>query len=276
MIYAHDLSVSYESPVLEGLNIDLQPGLIHGLIGPNGSGKTTLMRVLAGQMPYEGEVSVAGADPFDNERAMDGIVFSGADLGFPVNWKATKIFKLAAMRWETFDITRAHQLLAEFDVPLDKAFGKLSLGQRSSVALVFALAARCPFTLLDEPYLGIDAGKRELLYRTLLAEQEEHPRTILLSTHHINESARVLDTVHLLADGHIYYSADAQSLVEGMSEVLGPSAIVDQLDVPRILTREVIGGTTKLLVMGEVSNPHVRVNKVDLESAVLALQEGLR
>lgn len=279
MITARNLTIKYKEPVLTGLNLDLGPGLIHGLIGPNGSGKTTLMRAMAGQLPHGGELTVDGQDPFDNEQAMDGIVFSGADMPFPVNWKVKKILQLGAKRWATFDLEHAFELLQQFNVAQDKRFGKLSLGQKSAVAVTFALAARCPFTLLDEPYLGIDAQRRELLYRILLAEQDEHPRTILLSTHHINESARVLDTVHLLGDGHIQLSSDVDTLISEIISVVGPTDALASLH-DGVLTREETGGITKLLIDARTGlhlpeGSHVRTYPVDLETAVLALQEGM-
>lgn len=277
MITARNVSLTFDKPVLWQLNLDLEPGQIHGLIGPNGSGKTTLMRILAGQLPCEGEVLVDGQAPFDNERAMDGIVLSGADMGFPINWSAKKIFALGAKRWRTFDLDRAHYLLLLFGVPADKAFNKLSLGQRSAVAVVFGLAATCPFTLLDEPYLGIDAQKRDLLYRLLLQEQEERPRTIVLSTHHINESAKVLDTVHLLGDGRIYLSEQATDLVEFFVEISGPESAVDALDLgdATVVRSESVGGIRKQLVRGNIPELQgVRTRPVDLETAVLAIQGG--
>lgn len=277
MITALNVSVAFDRPVLQELNLELEPGQIHGLIGPNGSGKTTLMRVLAGQLPCDGEVLVDGQPPFDNERAMDGIVLSGADMGFPINWSAKKIFALGAKRWRTFDLDHAQNLLQLFGVPADKAFNKLSLGQRSAIAVVFALAATCPFTLLDEPYLGIDAQKRDLLYRLLLQEQEEKPRTILLSTHHINESAKVLDTVHLLGGGRIYLSEQATDLVESFTEISGPESLVDVLDLGSaiVVHSETVAGTRKLLVRGNLPELQgARTRPVDLETAVLAIQEG--
>lgn len=280
MITARNLTAKYKEPVLQDLSLELAPTMIHGLIGPNGSGKTTLMRVLAGQLPHDGELSVFGADPFDNERAMDGIVFSGADMAFPMYWKAKKIFGLGAKRWRTYDLDRAYELLQRFDVPADKAYGKLSLGQKSAVAVVFALAACCPFTLLDEPYLGIDAQRRELLYRILLEEQEKHPRTILLSTHHINESARVLDAVHLIREGHVHLSSDVGTLTSEIFSVAGPAEVLGHWD-QWVLVKETVGGVTKLIVdaRGGTELPngaHVRTSPVDLETAVLALQEAQR
>lgn len=280
MIIARNLSAQYKEPVITGLNLELAPDLIHGLIGPNGSGKTTLMRVLAGQLPHGGELSVFGTDPFDNESAMDRIVFSGADMVFPINWKAKKIFALGAKRWQTYDLDHALALLDRFEASADTPFGKLSLGQKSAVAVVFALAARCPFTLLDEPYLGIDAQRRELLYRILLDEQEEQPRTILLSTHHINESARVLDSVHLISEGQVQLSSDVETLTNQILEVTGPAETLASWNVP-VLARETVGGTTKFIIDTRVginvpTDPHVRVSAVDLETAVLALQEALR
>ncbi|MEJ5928586.1 ABC transporter ATP-binding protein [Corynebacterium sp. H128] len=273
MIHINNLNVSFKEPVLDGLNVDLAPELIHGLIGPNGAGKTTLMRVLAGQQRYSGTVSEFGEEPWDNESTMSQTIYAGVDMPLMPRWSGKKIFGLAAQRWQSFDEARAHELAARFEVPVDKPNVKLSLGQRSALLLCFGLAARCRLTLLDEPYLGIDAERRELLYRTVLEEQELEVRTIVLSTHHINESARVLDAVHLLYDGKITISATAPELQSRVVALLGPNVRADQVSTG-VLSREKSAGYSRLIVdmsaLGSVPEG-LRAEPVDLETAVLAL-----
>lgn len=273
MFTARNLTVSFKEPVLNGLDLDLEPDLIHGLIGPNGAGKTTLMRVLAGQQRYEGEVVEFGQQPWDNESTMSRTVYAGADMAIVPRWSGKKLFGLGAQRWATFDEARAHELAGRFEVPVDKPNAKLSLGQKSALLLSFGLAARCPLTLLDEPYLGIDAERRELLYRVVLEEQELEPRTILLSTHHINESARVLDAVHLLYDGRISLSATAPDLQSRIVALIGPSSRAD-LVTAGVLSRENTVGHSRLIVDMDQLNAipdGLRSESVDLETAVLAL-----
>lgn len=277
MITARNLQVTFKEPVFSGLNLDLAPDLIHGLIGPNGAGKTTLMRVLAGQQRYQGELHVWGEDPWDNECTMSRTIYAGADMTIMPRWSAKRLFGLGAQRWQTFDEARAHELAGLFEVPVDKAYAKLSLGQKSAILLCFALAARCPLTLLDEPYLGIDAERRELVYRAILEEQERSPRTILLSTHHINESARVLGTVHMLYDGHIALSESAPDLQARVVALTGPASRAEMV-ASRQLSRTDSAGQARILVDRELL-PDIpagfRVERVDVEQAVLALAPHL-
>ncbi|MDU0479415.1 ABC transporter ATP-binding protein [Staphylococcus chromogenes] len=273
MISVRNLSVSYSEPVLRDLSLDLEPDLIHGLIGPNGAGKTTLMRVLAGQQPYTGTVDAWGENPWDNEKVMSRTILAGADMTLMHRWSAKRLFGLGAQRWPNFDEARAHELAQRFGVPEKKANTQLSLGQKSAMLLCFGLAARCELTLLDEPYLGIDAERRELLYQTILEEQERVPRTILLSTHHINESARVLDTVHLLYDGRIALSESAPDLQSRVVALTGPTALLERLGAG-VLTRADSAGQSRVIVDSEVLGEipaGFRVEQVDVEQAVLAL-----
>ncbi|AKK04218.1 ATP-binding cassette domain-containing protein [Corynebacterium epidermidicanis] len=277
MIRAQNLTVSYQQPVLTELDLVLEEGLIHGLVGPNGSGKTTLMRVLAGQQKYQGSVRAFGNEVFDNEATMSRTILAGNDLTIMPRWSAKRLFGLGAQRWTSFDEARAYELAQIFDLDVKKPNQQLSLGQRSAMFVCFGLASRCDVTLLDEPYLGIDAERRELLYRLILEEQQLKPRTFLISTHHINETARVLDAVHLLYDGRIPLSATSPELQERVVALTGPTSKLELLG-GNILGQEDAAGYSRVLVDAAKLDripSGFRSENVDLETAVLALSRQL-
>lgn len=170
--------------------------------------------------------------------------------------------------------------MVRFDVPA-KAYSALSRGQKSAVGFIFAVASGCEVMLLDEPYLGLDTQRRELFYQVL---REEHGRTIVISTHHLNEVAGLLDTVALMGDSPI--SGPIDDFIEGILELTGPSealnAAVEELDLP-VLSRETTLVGDRLLAdarsaatepIFRTAQAHgLRINEVSLERAVMALEE---
>jgi ABC-type glutathione transport system ATPase component len=116
------------------------------------------------------------------------------------------------MVYPEWDADLAASLLADFDLPAKRSVKKLSRGMTSAVGIVLGLASRAPLTLFDEPYLGLDAVARQLFYDRLIADYAEHPRTVVLSTHLIEEIAGLLERVLLIDRGRVLLDADAESL----------------------------------------------------------------
>lgn len=254
-------------------------GLTHGLVGPNGIGKTTLLRKIAGQI-QSGGITVFGEEPFDKQSVLNRVILMGIDNPLPDSWGIGKLGVIGKARRPRWDEERFNELLVRFDVPA-KAYSSLSRGQKSAVGFIFAVASGCEVMLLDEPYLGLDAQRRELFYQVL---REEYGRTIVISTHHLNEVAGLLDTVSLMGDNPI--SGPINDFIEGILEITGPSealtAAVTELDL-RVLSRETTGLGDRVLIdaRSTATDPifrtvqayGLRATEVSLERAVLALEE---
>src|SRR5690349_19031226 len=126
------------------------------------------------------------------------------------------------MLFPNWDDELARSLLRDFDLPAKRPVKKLSRGMSSAVGIVIGLASRAPLTLFDEPYLGLDAVARQLFYDRLIADYAEHPRTVVLSTHLIEEIAPLLEHVLLIDRGRVLLDADAESLRDTAATVSGP------------------------------------------------------
>ncbi|AGF73673.1 ABC transporter ATP-binding protein [Corynebacterium halotolerans YIM 70093 = DSM 44683] len=291
MIHAEGLTAGYPKggDVLQGLTFSLGSGLVHGLIGPNGAGKTTLLRVLAGQLQHNGDVRVFDTDPFDEPAVMDRTVLAGIDAPLPDGWSVKKLLAVGAARYRGWNGRRAEELVERFDLPQKKSYMSLSRGQKSAASLVLACASGCELLLLDEPYLGLDVEKREEFYRILREEMERQPRTIVLSTHHLHESEKLLDTVLFIDAGRVHINGPAQDLAEQILEIVGPADDVDRVlnrlgPVPELRRDEMsIGRRSVIDLRGrpqladavfdtarQVSG-RVRVSEVTLEQVVLAM-----
>jgi ABC-2 type transport system ATP-binding protein len=279
-IQATDLAIHYGDTVaVDEVTFTLQPGQIHGLLGRNGSGKTTLLSVLAGlRRPTRGQVLVDGADPFENPRLMAGTCFireSGDVIGSD---RVGGVLDFAAALRPNWDDEFARRLVARFDLPLDKKADALSRGQRSALGVVLGLAARSPLTMLDEVYLGMDAPTRYAFYDELLADYVQHPRTIVLSSHLIDEIERLFEGVLVLHEGRVLIDDDVEAIRGRGATITGPTDTVDSFasrlaaEGIRKLGVQRLGGTTQVSIFGALdaaSRAQARTLGLDLGSVSL-------
>jgi ABC-2 type transport system ATP-binding protein len=229
MISLRDLTVRYGRTVaLDNLTLDLPPGKIYGLLGRNGSGKTTLLSVIAAYLrASSGTITVDGVDPFENPAVMRRTGFIRDTLDVTGGDRIERALCLARRLRPTWDADYAARLLDVFELNPRKRVQSLSRGQRSSLGAVFGLAARTDLTLLDEVTLGMDATARTAFYRELLADYLEHPRTIILSTHLIEEVAGFFERIVIIDRGRLLLHEDADELKGRGVTVTGPAGAVD-------------------------------------------------
>lgn len=192
-LQVRDLTLRY-GPVtaVDGLSFTMEAGKIHGLLGRNGSGKTSLLSVVSAfRRATSGEALVDGEPVWENPRATRKVCFiGGSGDTIAGDWPADKVsdaLDLAANQRPGWDAEYAAKLADRFGLDPKAHIGKMSQGQRSSLGVILGLASRCPVTIFDESYLGMDAPSRYTFYEELLADYLAHPRTIVLSTHLIEE-----------------------------------------------------------------------------------------
>ncbi|MGH3236448.1 MAG: ABC transporter ATP-binding protein [Streptosporangiaceae bacterium] len=213
---------------LDSVTFDAEAGVITGLLGRNGAGKTTLMRIIAGQeFASAGDVRVFGASPAENDPILRRMVFVREDQAYP-DFKVRHALQTASWFYPDWSDELADSLLADFDLPASRPVKKLSRGMRSALGIVIGLAARAELTMFDEPYAGLDVVARQVFYDWLLADYAACPRTVLLSTHLIDETAGLLERVMVMARGRIVLEAAADDLRGAATRVSGPVLAVDE------------------------------------------------
>jgi ABC-2 type transport system ATP-binding protein len=228
------LTRSYRGQLaLDHVSFDLEPRSITGLLGRNGAGKTTLLRIVAGhEFASAGLVTVLGACPVENEKVLRRMVFVREDQVYP-DFRVRQVMQAASWCYPNWSHELAAGLLEEFSLPPDRKVRKLSRGMRSAVGIVIGLAARAEVTLFDEPYAGLDPVSRQLFYDRLLADYAEYPRTVLLSTHLIDEAAGLLERVLLLDGGRIVLNTAADDLRGAATSISGPAIAVAEFTAGR-------------------------------------------
>jgi ABC-2 type transport system ATP-binding protein len=260
---------------LADIDIAISGGTITGLLGRNGAGKTTLLRILAGQeFPSSGSVQVLGAPPAENEDVLRRLVLVREDQAYP-EIKVGQALRAASWFYPHWDAALASSLLTDFGVRPDKAVKTLSRGQRSALGITIGLAARAEVTLFDEPYAGLDAVARQVFYDRLLADFAEFPRTVLLSTHLIDEAAALFEGVIVVDRSRVILDAPADILRGAATRVSGPGLAVDALAEGRpVWERRRLGSQASVVLAGPLSEDDwAKARSSGLDVTPLSLQE---
>ncbi|GAB3196914.1 ABC transporter ATP-binding protein [Geodermatophilus arenarius] len=276
-----DVTMRYrEHTALDGVTTGFATDGITGLLGRNGAGKTTLMQLLAGhRVPTSGRVRVLGADPYEDDAVLQQVCFVKESQRYPDHFRVRDALSAAATLFPTWDEDLARALVADFDLPARRPVVKLSRGMVSAVGITIGLASRAPVTFFDEPYLGLDAVARQLFYDRLIADYAEQPRTIVLSTHLIEEISGLLEHVVLLDAGRVLLDDDAERLRASALTVTGPAERVAALaQEHELLTTDALGGSARAVVRlcrpvdpGDLAAAGLTVEPTSLQQLVVAL-----
>lgn len=217
IIEARHLRKSYQAgkPVLDDVGFTIGAGRIVGLMGPNGAGKTTALKAILGLTAFEGELRVLGHDPrTQRDRLMQEICFI-ADVAVLPKWlRVAQALDYVDGVHPRFDRSRAEAVLARTDVGLRARIGDLSKGMTTQLHLALIMAIDAKLLILDEPTLGLDLLYRRTFYDTLLNDYFDRERTILITTHQVEEIEHLLTDVLFIDRGRIVLDAAVETLPE--------------------------------------------------------------
>ena len=276
-IEVRGLNVRYGTrPALRDLTLTLPGDRIYGLLGRNGSGKTTLLGTIAGRRrPDAGSVRMDGADTFEHPRLMRQIGYIGSGGAGTGAGLLYDTLRLAATLRPAWDAELAESLLQRFDLPANTPAEAMSRGQRAALSIVIGLAGRTPVTLFDEAHLGMDAPSRYAFYDALLEDYTAHPRTIILSTHHIDEVARLFEAVMILDRGRLLLDEETDVLRAQGTSITGPADIVDRtVGALTPLSEQRLGSTKVAVIYGPQANGiRDRARAAGLELGPVPLQD---
>lgn len=258
------------------VSFSLDAHKIYGLLGRNGAGKTTIMQMLTAQIfPTSGEVQVFGEHPYENSRVLSQVCFIKESQKYPNNFRVRDVLDLSAEFFPHWDRQYALALTEDFRLPLKRKMKALSRGMLSSVGIIVGLASRAPLTIFDEPYLGLDAVARGLFYDRLIEDYAGYPRTIILSTHLIDEVSRLLEHVIVIDQGRIILDEDAEALRGRAFTVVGSAATVESYAAGKtLLGREPLGALVSATIMSNGdAGDRKQAEAMGLELAPVSLQQ---
>lgn len=204
-----------DKKVLEDITLNLEADKIYGLLGKNGMGKTTLINVLVNQLvAAEGEIKLFGKDPRKSPEILGEVCVVRETEFYAPYMKVKSIFELYGSFYPFYDKELEQKLVALFKLPLHKSYQKYSRGMKTLVFDIIGICSGARLTIFDEPTLGLDAETREQFYNLLIEEYAKNPRTIIISTHLIDEVERLLEHLVILHKGKILLEEEVETFKE--------------------------------------------------------------
>ncbi|MEP7241045.1 MAG: ABC transporter ATP-binding protein [Devosia sp.] len=210
--------------ILHGLDFDIPAGRIYGLIGHNGAGKTTTLNAMLGLTSYGGSVTVLGRDPYRHRaRLMRDVAFIADVASLPRFLKVRELFRLVAEIHPNFSTEKAFGFLEGTDVRQQAVISSLSKGMLAQLHLAVVMAIDARLLVLDEPTLGLDITYRKRFYRRLLEDYMTADRTLLITTHQVDEIEFMLSDIMFIRDGSLVLHQPMVEVAQRFAQVVVPA-----------------------------------------------------
>lgn len=222
VVEASGLRKAYKNKLaLDGTSFSIQPGRIVGLIGPNGAGKTTALKAVLGLIPFEGQLSVLGRDPRTQRDALMNDVCFIADVAVLPRWlRVREAIDFVAGVHPRFDRARCERFLAGTQLKPGMRVREMSKGMIVQLHLALVMAIDARLLVLDEPTLGLDILYRKQFYQRLLEDYFDEQKTIVITTHQVEEIEHILTDVLFIRDGKMVLDASMDDVGERFTEVM--------------------------------------------------------
>ena len=275
MIEGKGLTMRFgNNTALDGVDVCFGDNKIYGLLGRNGAGKSTLLSVVTNRLlPTAGEVFIDGEPARENDRVLGRVYYMGEKTLLPDTATVAQLFRWTGGFYPGFDGEYAGQLADTFGLPEKKKLKNLSTGYLTIAKLIAALASNAPYTLFDEPVLGLDANHREVFYRQLIESYSRQPRTILISTHLIEEVADIIEPVVIIKAGKILLDRPAEEVKRMGYTVSGRAEAVAAYCTGRdVLSVDTLGGLKTACILGKAEEaPGLDVSGLDMQKLFIRL-----
>jgi len=253
---------------VDNVSFDIEKGKIVGLIGPNGAGKTTLLKALLGLTDCQGELSVLGLDPFRQRKEMMENICFIADVAVLPRWiRVSQLLDFVEATHPNFSRSRAEEFLTATNIKRESKVRELSKGMVTQLHLSIIMAVDAKLLVLDEPTLGLDIIFRKEFYGNLLNDYFNGERTILITTHQVEEIENLLTDIMFINGGKIILDSSMEAIPDSFAELLTSGEDAEKArKLGPLHERDVFGkhvmtfeniGRDKLEGLGEIHTPSV-------------------
>ncbi|WP_087975145.1 ABC transporter ATP-binding protein [Oceanobacillus rekensis] len=263
---------------LNNVSFTLNETKIYGLLGRNGAGKTTFMDILSGQiLANSGEILIDGENPFDNQRLTESICLIKEGHNFKKDLKVKNVLKIYSFFYPNWDQELAEALIKEYNLHPESKVKTLSKGMESALGITVGLASKAPITVFDEPYIGLDAPSRKKFYEIMLEEYQETRRTIIFSTHLIDEVSLMFEEVLILREGSLVLQEESEILRDNTIAVSGKIEDVEDFLIGKeVIQKKQLAGMMTAYVYGKVEEAKMHglaVEGVPIQELMIYLTE---
>ena len=254
--------------VLNDMNFTIEKGVLTGIIGRNGVGKSTLMKMIAGfTKESSGNLQVFGEHPFNSLKVSANSIFIDDTMSFSEKLNLKDILREAKRFYSNWDALLAERLFDYFSFHPNAYYRHLSKGKKNTFNAIIGIASHCPLTIFDEPTNGMDTAVRKDFYRALLKDYIAHPRTILLSSHHLEEIEDLLEDILLVHNGVAHFHGPITELQEMYVKLVGnPNSLTSHLATKKVLDEKTTGLSSEAIVE----------NNFTMEEKVRLTEDGIK
>ena len=269
VITANGLSKRYKNAIaLDNVSFEIQPGRIVGLIGPNGAGKTTALKAILGLTSFQGQLDVLGLDPrTQRDKLMEQVCFI-ADVAVLPRWiRVREAIDFVANVHPRFSRAKCEAFLARTKLTPDQRVKQMSKGMIVQLHLALVMAIDARVLVLDEPTLGLDILYRKQFYQSLLEEYFDDNKTIIVTTHQVEEIEHILTDLMFIRDGKIVLNTDMEAMGDRFTEVMVSADMaatarqMNPLDERQVFGKSIFlfDGVehSRLAALGEIRRPSV-------------------
>jgi len=270
---------------LDSFDLKLEGNKIFGLLGRNGAGKTTFLNLITSRIFADsGEIEVMGQNAVENSQVLPKMCYLPEKNLFIKKMKVKEIISSASDFYNSFDMNYANELCDKFRLEKKKRYNELSRGYESILKIVIGMASRAPITIFDEPVLGLDAAVRDIFYKELLDDYIKQPRTFIISTHLIEESADVFEEAIIIKEGVLINHLPIDELRESARYVSGKANIVDEAVADlNVIFSETVGSVKICAVyekhmnekLKQLSNLAVDISQVPIQKLFIYLTNNV-
>ncbi len=271
--------------VLNNVSLKFESNKIYGLLGRNGVGKTTLLNMITNRVfPTTGQILIGDEDVSLSQSALEKVYYMTEKTLYLDGMTINKVFSWTKEFYKDFDYDYAMKLSHQFGLDTTKKIKSLSTGFKTIAKLITTLASNAEIMIFDEPILGLDANHRDMFYKRLLESYIENPKTIILSTHIIEEISDLLEMVVIINDETILMNDSVENLLNNAYRVSGLSADVERfIEDKQVINIETMAAYKAATIKGMASEQemnrilasNLEISKVELQKLFIYLtQEG--
>lgn len=265
--------------VCDNLSLNFEKNKIYGLLGKNGAGKTTLINMIAHQLiAKDGDIKIMGKSPKEDISVIDNIcVVREKEIITNTNTevKVKEVLKSYSYFFPNYDYKLQDKLCKLFEISPKLKYRKLSRGMKTSVSNIIGICSNAPITIFDEPTVGLDAVNRKEFYSILLESYMKENRTIIISTHHINDIEEILEKVVVIKDGNVVIDDYIEEVNQKSYYISGHKDELSKLSILRNLKPiKNFGNTQMYYYYGEIcDNDLYLIDKLDIDLENMKLED---
>lgn len=262
--------------VCDNICMDFEENKIYGLLGKNGAGKSTLINIITNQLICnKGEVKIFGKNPKEDISVLEDVCVVREKEFFDLTYKVKDIFKVYSCFYKGYDYELQDKLCRLFEINKKLLYKKLSRGMKTLVSNIIGICSNAPITIFDEPTIGLDAVNRQEFYNILLESYMHKNRTIIISTHLINEVEELLEKVVMIKDGKIRVNNYIDEVREKSYYISGKREDLNRLSIlPEMMLVKSFGNNKMCAYYGDLNDEDlIMIENSDIELDKMSLQD---